>query len=161
MMTMRTGHPRKTSEEDVLKGDSGVVALEFALTAPLIILVVLGAMAFAIHFAIVVALIHAASEGARASISGLSDADRQTAAQTRVQQVFSTYGGILSANKAGVSTQAGSVAGTYQVTVTYTPGAADVMNTFNGFCTFVNKQCSAASGVVSYTATVANGGYSS
>jgi Flp pilus assembly protein TadG len=158
---MRSIRPRKASKEGVLKGDSGIVALEFALTAPLIILVVLGAMAFAIHFAIVVALIHAASEGARASISGLSDADRQTAAQARVQQIFTSYGGILSANKAGVSTQAGSIAGTYQVTVTYTPGATDVMNTFNSFCSFVNRQCSAASGVVSYTATVANGGYSS
>jgi Flp pilus assembly protein TadG len=153
--------PRKASRLQGLRGDSGVVALEFALMAPLMLVVLLGAVAFAIHFAILVALIHAASEGARASISGLTDADRQTAAQARVGQVFTSYGAMLPSSQTSVTSQAGTVAGTYQVTVTYNPGALDVMNTFNTFCVFVNKTCSAAPVTLSYTSTVANGGYSS
>src|ERR1700712_5551199 len=77
------------------KSDAGVVALEFALIVPLFLLLIFGTMAFALYFATFVAVIHGANEGARASVAGMSDAERYTLAQARVQYVFAGYSPLL------------------------------------------------------------------
>lgn len=142
--------------------DEGVVAVEFALVAPLFLLLVFGTMIFALYFATFVAVIHGASEGARASIGGLSDAERSQLAAARVQSIFSGYTPLLNPTRATVSRQAVTVAGvtggSYKVTVSY-PISDFGFGWFYSFMNAVSGGSQAAPTTVSYGVIVANGGY--
>jgi Flp pilus assembly protein TadG len=140
-----------------LKDESGAVAVEFALLAPFLLLIMLAVVTFALQFSILTAVIHAASEGARASISGSTDADRASAAQQRVQDIFQSYGSLLSASNVTVTTAAGIIPNTYAVKVDYDTKGIDVtvFYQFWQWVTGVNQTAPK----ISYTATVANGGY--
>ncbi len=157
-MSRRLSCLKAESARCVLKGDSGVVALEFALTAPLLLLLVLGTMAFAIHFAILVGVIHAASEGARASIGGLGASDRQSLAIARVQQIFTSYGPLMTPDKATVNAQPGATSGTYAVTVNYDSGSLGI-DSFVNLWSHLDGHATPPPSQISYTATVGDGGY--
>lgn len=138
--------------------DEGVVALEFALIAPVFLVLVLGTMVFAIYFATAVAVTHAAGEGARASIAGLDATDRASLAQARVSQVFAAYAPLLDATKATVTPAAGATAGTFQVRVSY-PLNDFGFGGFYALLALVTGDASAAPTSISNTVIVANGGY--
>ena len=53
----------------------GVAAVEFALVAPIFLLIIAGIIVFGFYFAIQVAVTEAASEGARLSVAGLTAAE--------------------------------------------------------------------------------------
>lgn len=137
----------------------GAVAVEFALVAPVFLLLVLGTMVFAIYFATFVAVIHGASEGARASIGGLSNAERATLARNRVTFLFEGYRPLLDPARATVSTRA-TTSGTpsYRVSVSY-PVSDFGFDWFFGFMNAVGGTSQNAPTTVSYAVTVANGGY--
>jgi Flp pilus assembly protein TadG len=140
--------------------DDGVVAVEFALVAPLFLLLVFGTMIFALYFATFVAVIHAASEGARASIAGLTNAEREQMARARVEALFQAYQPLLKPGRATTLTQpvlAGAVP-SYRVSVTY-PISDFGFDWFFGFMNAVSGGGGAAPTTVSYSITVANGGY--
>lgn len=134
--------------------DEGVVAVEFALVAPLFMLLIFGTMVFALYFATFVAVIHGASEGAKASVAGLSDAERGTLATARIQYVFSGYSPLLDPTHVTIRTQAGT-AGLYKVTVTYPIKDFQLGSFYN----FLAGGTTAAPETVGYSVIVANGGY--
>ena len=135
--------------------------MEFALVAPLFLLLVFGTMIFAIYFATFVAVIHGAAEGARASIAGLSNTEREQLARARVQAVFAAYRPLLDPARSTVTAQ-GVTAGaspSYRVAVAYPVSDFG----FDWFYSFMNAVSGGGTQVaprtVSYSVTVANGGY--
>ena len=133
------------------------MALEFALVVPLFLLLIFGTMVFALYFAAYVAVIHGANEGARASIGGLSDAERGTLATARVRDVFSGYSPLLDPLHAVVTTRAAAT-GLYQVSVSY-PISEFGFGVFYGLMSDISGKASTAPTTVAYTVIVANGGY--
>lgn len=101
--------------------DSGVAAVEFALVAPILLVLVFGIIAYGIYFCVWIAISEAAAAGARASVAGLTDAERISLATTAVNNNIVAYGPILVARNATVVAQdaAGSNGGAFQVSVTY------------------------------------------
>lgn len=99
-----------------LRDDRGGVSLEFALVAPLFILLALASVVYGHYFAIRVAVVHAASEGARASVAGLSDSERASLAQQRVTEVIDAYSPLISEVAVSVNTPR---PGVFEVTVTH------------------------------------------
>lgn len=71
--------------------DAGLAAVEFALIAPLFLMLVFGIIGYGIYFGAWIAVRHAVSEGARAAVAGLSDAERESLAKATVRAVFAGY----------------------------------------------------------------------
>lgn len=139
--------------------DDGAVALEFALVAPLFLLLVFGTMIFAVYFATFVAVIHGSAEGARASIGGFTDAERSTLARNRVQALLTGYP-LINASRATVTTEPTSSGGrpSYRVRVSY-PVSEFGFGWFYAFMNSIGGGGQSAPQTVSYSTTVANGGY--
>lgn len=139
--------------------DTGVVALEFALIVPLFLLLIFGTMVFALYFATFVAVIHGANEGARASIGGISNAERAQLATARVQLIFASYAPLLTPAHAVVTTQA-TAGATFKVTVTYPlSDFAPNFGPFYALLASVSGSQSTRPANIGYSVTVANGGY--
>jgi Flp pilus assembly protein TadG len=76
-----------------LKQDErGASAVEFALVAPLFLLLVMGVFAFGLYLGTAHCVQQLASEAARASIAGLSPAERSTLARSVVTSSLPNYG---------------------------------------------------------------------
>ena len=137
----------------------GAVAVEFALVAPVFLLLVFGTMVFALYFATFAAVIQGASEGARASVGGLTGAERDQLARARVRDLLGGYRPLLDPDRATVETQA--LAGampSYRVSVSYPVGDFG-FGWFYGFLGALGDGSAQAPQTVSYSVTVANGGY--
>jgi Flp pilus assembly protein TadG len=76
---------------------SGTAALEFALVIPVFMTLVIGIMTFALYFGAFVAVANAASDGARASVPGLSATERTSFALQAARTSFQGYAPFLSA----------------------------------------------------------------
>lgn len=74
-----------------LNDHSGVAAIEFAIVGPLFFMVLLGVLIFAIYFGTVHSVQQLAAEAARASIQGISDAERTKLAQSQVTSIVGSY----------------------------------------------------------------------
>ncbi len=143
-----------------LSASDGMVALEFALIAPLFLLLVFGTMIFALYFATFVAVIHGSAEGARATIGGATDAERSQLARARVTALLTGYQPLLNPARATVTTQATVSDGrpAYRVSVAY-PVSDFGFGWFYGLVNSVGGDGQSAPATVSYAVTVANGGY--
>lgn len=98
----------------------GVAAVEFALVAPIFLLIIAGIIVFGFYFAIQVAVTEAASEGARLSVAGLTAAERSSLANQAAASVLNTYQPMLSASSATITAgPSTSNAALYTVTVSY------------------------------------------
>jgi Flp pilus assembly protein TadG len=133
--------------------------VEFALVAPLFLLLVFGTMVFSLYFATFVAVIQASSEGARASIGGLTNAERNTLARAQVTALLTSYQPLLNPTRATVTTTPVTAGTTpsYRVSVSYPISDFG----FGFFYSFLNSFGGRATAptTVSYSVTVANGGY--
>lgn len=96
---------------------SGSAAVEFAFVAPILIVLLLGILAFGFQFAANIAATQAASEGARAAAAGLTSAERQMLASSAAIAVLTSYGGLAAPPRGSVPTP---VVNTETVTVTVT-----------------------------------------
>lgn len=83
-------------------GDSGATAIEFALVFPVALVFFCGLLAYGIYFGAVHSVQQLAADAARASVSGLSDAERKAIVE---QHVAASGGGypLLSAERLSVS----------------------------------------------------------
>lgn len=141
--------------------DEGAVALEFALVAPLLLLLVFAAMTFALYFAALVAVAHAATEGARATIGGLSPMEREQLAGARVRQIFEGYAPLLDPEAVEVSASA-AAGPSSRIEVSY-PVAALPLTPFSRLMASVTGGSGGADdseGAIRRVVTIANGGYS-
>jgi Flp pilus assembly protein TadG len=106
---------------------SGVAAVEFAIVAPVFLLLLAGIITFGLYFAAATALQHVANEAARASVAGLDNAERASLAQARVSADIAAYGFIDASRvvtEAGPDTTRGS---TFRVVVRYDTGSLFMM----------------------------------
>lgn len=77
--------------------EKGMTALEFVFLAPALLMLVFAIIIYSFYFAAQMGLRHAAAEGARAAVAGLSSAERIGLARTRAQEVIDGYGSLLAA----------------------------------------------------------------
>jgi Flp pilus assembly protein TadG len=132
--------------------DDGVAAIEFAIVAPVFLMLLFGIIVYGIYFATWIAVTEAASEGARASVAGLSTAERVSLATAQVQKFIGYYSPMLNAGDATIVAQQapGSSGGAFQVKITYN------FSTY-GFGT-LSSLLPVPSANPSVTITVSNGG---
>lgn len=74
-----------------LRDRSGVAAIEFAIVGPLFFMVLLGVLIFAIYFGTVHSVQQLAAEAARATVQGLTTAERAELAQNQVKSIVGSY----------------------------------------------------------------------
>ena len=104
-----------------LQPDSGLAAMEFVLVAPLFIMLIFATALFGIYFGAWLAVSNAAAESARASIAGLSTAERAVLAETTAKTIFAGYAPTFTWEKVKTF-RAAAVAGSpnlFQVSITY------------------------------------------
>src|SRR5262249_39121752 len=101
--------------------ETGLAAVEFALLAPLLLTLVFGTIAYGIYFSVWIAVTEAAAAGARASVAGMTNAERTTVALQEVNNYLASYGPMLSASHATIVAQSapGSGGGAFEVSVSY------------------------------------------
>jgi Flp pilus assembly protein TadG len=97
-----------------------VAALEFALTAPILLLMMIGLICFGFYFVFMHELQELASSAARASVAGLSDAERDTLARQFVATAIADSAMLNAADVTVSTSSAGTPATLYEVTVDYT-----------------------------------------
>lgn len=97
--------------------EEGAVAVEFALVLTLLLMLILGVISFGLQFGTRILAVQAASEGARAAVAGLSDAERQSLASAAITATLDGYGGIAAARSVSVAVS-GSPTDAVSVTVT-------------------------------------------
>lgn len=103
----------------VLACDKGMAALEFALIAPALLMLVFAIIIYSFWFSALLGVRHAAAEGARAAMAGLSTAERATLARTRAQSVIDGYGALLSSGGTPAIEAGADGTGLFKVKVRY------------------------------------------
>jgi len=131
--------------------EQGLAALEFALLAPALLMLVFAVVLYSFYFAALMGVRHAAIEGARAAVAGLSTAERTALAQDRAQAVISGYGTLLAAGGGPVVTAVPDATGTFRVRVSYNMSGSPMMR----YAAFVPMP----SPTVSASVVVTNGSY--
>lgn len=99
--------------------DRGIAALEFALLAPALLLLVFGIIVYSIYFSAYMGVRQAASEGARAAMAGLDSTERAQFAIARADQVITNYGAIFASGDGPQVTAAPIGVGVFEVRVRY------------------------------------------
>ena len=69
----------------------GSAAIEFAIIAPLMVALLFGILCYGMYFGVVHGVQQLAAEAARAAISGISNAERKTLAQTAIANSAQSY----------------------------------------------------------------------
>ncbi|WP_020177547.1 TadE/TadG family type IV pilus assembly protein [Methylopila sp. M107] len=69
----------------------GATAVEFALLAPVLVMVLVGVLTYGLYFGAANSIQQLAADAARASIAGLNDEERATIARDHVAHEASTY----------------------------------------------------------------------
>ncbi|MEV5035150.1 TadE/TadG family type IV pilus assembly protein [Sphingobium sp. LMC3-1-1.1] len=131
--------------------EQGLAALEFALLAPALLMLVFAVVLYSFYFAALMGVRHAAIEGARAAVAGLSTAERTALAQDRAQAMISGYGTLLAAGGGPVVTAVPDATGTFRVRVSYNMSGSPMMR----YAAFVPMP----SPTVSASVIVTNGSY--
>ena len=105
----------------LLRTSAGAAAVEFALILPILLPLLFGVLAYGYYAVVCIALKTAASEGARASVAGMTDSERASLAKAAVETFMHNSGGLLAWNANCTDCfSSGTVStGYYQVTVTY------------------------------------------
>lgn len=103
----------------VLACDKGMAALEFALIAPALLMLVFAIIIYSFWFSALMGVRHAAAEGARAAMAGLSVAERSTLARDRAQAVIDGYGSLLASGSTPQIDAVPDGTGLFKVSVRY------------------------------------------
>lgn len=109
-------------------GRAGTAAVEFALVAPLFMMLTIGILTFGLYFGSLIAVTNAAAEGARASVAGLNDTERGSLASQAATTSFASYAPFLIQSYMAVTAQADPQdAERFQVSVTYDFASFDIL----------------------------------
>ncbi|MCW5693788.1 MAG: pilus assembly protein [Pseudolabrys sp.] len=128
----------------------GAAAVEFAIIIPVFVMLLIGIFAYGSYLSVVHGVQQLTAEAARASIAGVTDAERVSLAQSNISSNIGGYP-FLTANDLVVQSAATNGAGTFSVTVRY--NAAD-MFIFN-----LPSLIPMPSPVIVRTAAIQRGGY--
>lgn len=102
-----------------MRDNRGVAALEFAIVAPVMLLMMLGLFMFGIYLIFIHEVQEIASSAARSSVAGLNEAERNTLAE---QYVSTAVANSMLLNPADLTVQtatSGNPPVDYSVTITY------------------------------------------
>ncbi|WP_269714223.1 TadE/TadG family type IV pilus assembly protein [Caulobacter sp. NIBR2454] len=135
--------------------DRGAIAVEFALVSPVLFLLAFGVMIASLQLAVAQAVGYTAAEAARATVVGMTPAERQTLATDRANQVMTSFQPLLDPADMQV-TYASLNARRSQVTVAYDLSSVRILS-FNQFLGL--NPSAAGSETVTRQFEVANGGY--
>lgn len=134
-----------------LRCQGGLAALEFALIAPALLMLVLAIILYSFWFSALLGVRQAASEGARAAMAGLSTAERVSLAQSRAQAVIDGYGRLLSSGGTARIEASPDGTGMFRVEVRYDLSGSPLMR-YAGFIPMPSPTLAA-------TVIVTNGSY--
>jgi Flp pilus assembly protein TadG len=119
--------PRR-SRLSLLRSDSGASALEFAIVMPIFVVLLFGIIAYAIYFGAVHGAAQLAADAARASVAGLSDAERADIARQHVIKNVPAYS-LFDPSKLEVTAEPlGEDARQFRVSVRYDASALPIWN---------------------------------
>jgi len=131
--------------------ETGSVAIEFALTLPILLAITFGTVGFGLYMSARLTLEQVAGEAARASVAGLDEDERSALAEAAVADRLAAYGGVV--NPDLVSVDVGADPGDsdrFRVILTYDVGGLGI-GAFSAFVPLPDLTISAG-------AIVANGG---
>ncbi|MDB5712907.1 MAG: TadE-like protein [Sphingomonadales bacterium] len=111
--------------------DQGLAAVEFALIAPILLMLVFGIIIYSLYFCAYMGVRVAASEGARAAVMGLSGAERTTLATARVTQVLEAYRPLIGTSAAPTIEAVSAGTGLFRVRVSYDITGSPIMKFAN------------------------------
>lgn len=76
---------------DAARREDGAAAVEFAIIIPVFLMIVFGIITFGAYLSVVHSVQQLAAEAARASVGGLSDAERVTLAEANIRSHVGAY----------------------------------------------------------------------
>lgn len=100
---MRRHRPRAEAGCGFRLDKTATTAVEFGIVAPFLFAILFGLIGFGEQFATRIALTYAASEGGRAAVAGLTDAERESLARTAITNCLTALSPLVDASKAAVS----------------------------------------------------------
>ncbi len=83
--------PKTWSVRRLARNRSGSVAIEFAVIAPVLLIALVGILMYGLYFGTASSVQQLAADAARASVAGLSDAERATIARQHVAATAGSY----------------------------------------------------------------------
>ena len=129
----------------------GAIAVEFAILAPVFLMLVFGIIMYGSYLAVVHGVQQLAAEAARSSVAGLSESERRTLANAYVTGNAATYPLIMPAHLTVTAATSASDANVFVVTVNY-----DASNMFiYALPSFVPRP----PGTIARSAAIPRGGY--
>lgn len=131
--------------------EKGMAALEFAVLAPVLLMLVFSVIVYSIYFTALYGVRQASSEGARAALAGLSSTERVSLAEARAEEVAESFRAIVGGTSPFVVSTAEEGADVFTVTVSYDMSGSPIM-TYAGFLPL-------PSSTVEATSRVTNGSY--
>ncbi len=99
--------------------DKGTAALEFAIVSPLLILMFLAMMLFGFYLTLLHEVQELASSGARASVGGVTQAERSQLANQFIYSFIGNSGLLVASDLTVTTVTIGSPPTSYQVSVSY------------------------------------------
>jgi Flp pilus assembly protein TadG len=134
-----------------LRDRSGAAAIEFAIVGPLFFFVLLGVLIFAIYFGTVHSVQQIAAEAARATVQGLSEAERTELAKSQVANIIGSYP-LIDPNYLSVSAATSpNDANLFNVSISY-DASRSIVFAFEGLIPMPPK-------TIARSAVVRRGGY--
>lgn len=108
--------------------ETGTAAIEFAIVAPVLLMLVFAAIFYSIYFTAYLGVRQAAIEGARAAVAGMSTAERSQLAIARATTIMNGYGSLMGASSTATITAApGTDTGTLKISVSYDITTSPIM----------------------------------
>lgn len=99
----KRGTPVKALALHYRRESGGSAAIEFALLCPVLLLLLLGILAYGLYFFAAHSAAHIAANAARASVAGISDAEREMLARNAVADELKSHPIFLAPSKVVVS----------------------------------------------------------
>lgn len=114
----KRGH-RRSLLAALWRAQEGATAIEFAIVAPLLILVMAGILGHGFYFAVIHHVQQLTAEAARASVAGLTPAERRQIVTETVDKTISAYSLLKRERVMADVTPSATDPGLYEVTITY------------------------------------------
>jgi Flp pilus assembly protein TadG len=109
------------------RSESGVAAVEFAIVAPVLLMMIFAVIVYSIYFSAFLGVRQAAAEGARAAMAGMSTSERSALAVARATAVMSGYSGLTGVSVAPTITATQQATGLLKVSVSYNISSSPIM----------------------------------
>lgn len=142
---------RNSTDQTLGRCDAGTSAIEFALIVPVFLTFVAGILAYGIYFGATYSVQQLSADAARASVPGLTNAERKKLATDFVTAAAQRYALIVPAKIVTTADPPPNDANAFEVAVSYDASALPIWN-FANFLPLPNK-------TIRRTSVVKRGGF--